>query len=133
MFRIESKSKTHKPVSGRRYRGRQAVKPMVEVLEDRTLLSFNAPLTLPTGANTSAVAVGDFNGDGTQELQPVIGQQPLVAASDGPVSTRGLEALTPPPAQPAVVDADTRPHRMKQHRAEAADAVELDPVLLEAL
>src|SRR5438552_918900 len=44
------------------------VRPRVEVLEDRTLLSFAAPLSVPTGANPTSVAVGDFNGDGKADL-----------------------------------------------------------------
>jgi hypothetical protein len=75
-----------------------------------------------------------FTGARAESPKPVIiGQPALAAARDAAFSSKGLEAWTPPPAQPAVVDADFRPHRRKRDRAEPADAVGLDPVLLEAL
>jgi hypothetical protein len=40
----------------------------LHVLEDRTLPSFSAPVSLPTGVDPQAVAVGDFNGDHAADL-----------------------------------------------------------------
>src|SRR5437879_4028324 len=43
-------------------------KPCLEVLEDRTLLSFITAPTYAAGTNPYSVAVGDFNGDGIPDL-----------------------------------------------------------------
>ena len=40
----------------------------VELLEDRTLPSFLAPVSYPVGGNPQAVAVGDFTGTGIPDL-----------------------------------------------------------------
>ncbi|MCI0464844.1 MAG: FG-GAP-like repeat-containing protein [Gemmataceae bacterium] len=45
-----------------------AFRPRVEVLEDRTLLSFAAALNFNVGANPNAVVVGDLNADGHRDL-----------------------------------------------------------------
>jgi hypothetical protein len=42
--------------------------PLVEVLEDRTLLSFITAPTYTAGPGPQSVAVGDFNGDGIPDL-----------------------------------------------------------------
>jgi hypothetical protein len=82
-------------------------------------------------AERLAVVDSVFSGARTESVNAVaIGQQLPVAARDGSFSTRGLEKLTPPPAQRAVVDVGTRLHRRTQDRAEAADAA-LDLVLLQ--
>src|SRR5437879_4321271 len=43
-------------------------RPLVEGLEDRTLLSFITAPTYAAGPNSDSVAVGDFNGDGIPDL-----------------------------------------------------------------
>src|SRR5207245_2105787 len=43
-------------------------RPLVEVLEDRTLLSFITAPTYAAGHYPDSVAVGDFNGDGHLDL-----------------------------------------------------------------
>jgi hypothetical protein len=43
-------------------------RPQVVVLENRIVPSFLPPATVPAGAYPSRVAVGDFNGDGLQDL-----------------------------------------------------------------
>ena len=42
--------------------------PGLEGLEDRTVLSFIAPVSYSANPSASAVAVGDFNGDGKPDL-----------------------------------------------------------------
>ena len=49
-------------------RGPQPYRPVVEVLEDRVLLTFIAAPTYTVGSHPDAVAVGDFNGDGHLDL-----------------------------------------------------------------
>src|SRR4051812_50187032 len=41
---------------------------MLETLEERTVLSFLPPVTLPVGVNPRAVTVADFNNDGKPDL-----------------------------------------------------------------
>src|SRR2546425_3741899 len=43
-------------------------RPLVEVLEDRTLLSFITAATYAVGSSPISVAVADFNGDGISDL-----------------------------------------------------------------
>src|SRR5947209_6216487 len=43
-------------------------RPVLEVLEDRTLLSFITAPTYAVGSNPQSVAVGDFNGDGIPDV-----------------------------------------------------------------
>src|SRR5438093_1237834 len=43
-------------------------RPLVELLENRTLLSFFPPVNYAAGSGPSCVAVGDFNGDGIPDL-----------------------------------------------------------------
>src|SRR5438034_33972 len=59
------------PSSQRPARGRTSLnsfRPLIEGLEDRTLLSFIAALSYAVGYNPRSVAVGDFNGDGYPDL-----------------------------------------------------------------
>ena len=51
-------------VSPKSYRSRLAF----EDLEGRTMPSFLTPVNIPAGASSAAVVVGDFNGDGKQDL-----------------------------------------------------------------
>jgi hypothetical protein len=51
-----------------RRRGWPRFIPIVEGLENRTLLSFSAPFTLPTDVSPHGLAVADFNGDGNSDL-----------------------------------------------------------------
>ena len=50
----------------------------VEALEDRTLLSFLAPVNYATGANPRSALVGDFNGDGVLDVAVVNGNSNTV-------------------------------------------------------
>jgi hypothetical protein len=45
-----------------------AYHPLVEVLENRTLLSFIAAPTYAAGGSPTSVAAGDFNGDGHPDI-----------------------------------------------------------------
>ena len=47
---------------------RRFLKPRLERLETRCLPGFLAPLAFDTGVSPTAVAVGDFNGDGIPDL-----------------------------------------------------------------
>jgi hypothetical protein len=58
--RFRSRSRPLKPIA-------QCL-PHVEVLEDRTLLSFNAPRSFPVDAWTSNAVAADFTGNGILDL-----------------------------------------------------------------
>ncbi len=64
-----------------------AVHPRVDPLEDRRLLSFSPAVPYPTGNHPFAVAVADFNGDGTPDLavadQSANSMSILLGNSDG--------------------------------------------------
>jgi hypothetical protein len=47
---------------------RPPCRPRLEALEDRTLLSFSQPILSEASVGPTAVAVGDFNGDGNLDL-----------------------------------------------------------------
>ena len=49
-------------------RSRLSFRPRFEDLEGRALPSFLAPVGVPAGASEGAVVVGDFNGDGRQDI-----------------------------------------------------------------
>jgi hypothetical protein len=68
IFRIRSKSQTRKPLTRPRCRPRHQAKPAILTLEDRTLLSFAAPLNLPTGQNAEGIVAADLIGNGIQDL-----------------------------------------------------------------
>src|SRR5262249_50560340 len=56
---------------GRKHRPTAQYRPRLELLEDRTLpsaVSFSAPVSYAVGSYPNAVAVGDFDGDGTPDL-----------------------------------------------------------------
>jgi len=69
-------------------------------LEDRTLLSFNAAHSFPTGSYPASVAVGDFNGDGKPDLVTanVDGNDVsvLLGNGDGTFQTAGYDFDTDP-------------------------------------
>src|SRR5262249_39917311 len=48
--------------------GSDSYRPVIEVLESRTLLSFGPPHSYAAGPAPAAVAVADFNGDGIPDL-----------------------------------------------------------------
>jgi hypothetical protein len=64
MFPIRRKSKTLKPLRD----ARRPWVPVVQVLEDRTLLSFNAPLSLPAGQFPQGITAVDLTGNHIQDL-----------------------------------------------------------------
>src|SRR4051812_9371591 len=45
--------------------------PMLEDLENRTVLSFLAPTSYAVGSNPAGVTVGNFNGDGNADIAVV--------------------------------------------------------------
>jgi hypothetical protein len=60
---------TWKSLQGKLRRGRSfRYRPVLMILEDRTLLSFIAGRSFAAGAGPTSVAVGDFNGDGIPDL-----------------------------------------------------------------
>src|SRR5215472_1474075 len=64
-------NRSRKPLV-RRHRTRSpGFRPSVDVLEDRTVPSFFTPPTYAVGFTPVAKAVGDFNGDGKQDLAVV--------------------------------------------------------------
>jgi streptogramin lyase len=85
--------------------------------------------TRPAAARSAAVDAL-FIGTRAASLPGVIDQKPLLAASDGTVSSRDLEALTPPPAQPGVVDFAILPNLHDGHRAVPADVAGLADALV---
>src|SRR5438128_141413 len=63
-------------------------RPLIETLEDRTLLSFIAAPTYAAGGYAESVAVGDFNGDAIPDLAVANGVYPahvsvLLGKGDG--------------------------------------------------
>ena len=85
MLRISKKSKVRKAVATPEAH-RLRTRPRVESLEARTLLSFNAPLTLPTNVSPEGVAAAQLTGSGNQDL--VVANQGF---SDG--TFRGVSIL----------------------------------------
>src|SRR5215471_9093778 len=61
-------SRVRKPVVGKRRARPARVRPHLEILEDRTVLSFFTSPAFAVGATPVAEAVGDFNGDGKLDL-----------------------------------------------------------------
>jgi hypothetical protein len=81
-------AKQLKPLSlpGGRRPPRRRFEPSIESLEDRTLLSFNAPLTLPTGIDPHGLAAANLTRSGNLDL--VVANKGF---SDG--TFRGLSVL----------------------------------------
>ena len=77
----------HGPVI-RRHDRRHLRKPVLEVLEDRTLLSFIVPALYPTDAGPVAVAVADLRHDGIQDVVTANRQANTVSAEKGRGSFR---------------------------------------------
>jgi hypothetical protein len=50
------------------WRGQLRARPTIQILEDRTLLSFNAPLTLPTDVSPEGLVAADLTGNGILDL-----------------------------------------------------------------
>ena len=58
-------------------------RPLVGLLEDRTLLSFLPPVSYGVDSTPRFVAVGDFNGDGNQDLAVGNGNDVSVLLGNG--------------------------------------------------
>jgi hypothetical protein len=67
LSRLHRSLKRSRPLS----RSAQQRTLTLEALEDRTVLSFLPPVTLPVGVNPRAVTVADFNNDGKPDLAVV--------------------------------------------------------------
>jgi hypothetical protein len=112
---------------------RESLKPVVD--RQLTAAHVDAVFTsampeLTAQAERLAAVDAGFPGAHAGAGESVVSRpQAPVAANAGAFSTRDLEALTPPPAQPAVIDADTLPHQRKQDSAEAADTAGLTDLL----
>jgi FG-GAP-like repeat len=63
-----SKGKRRKSGKRGRTSGRR---PRIEQLEDRAMMTFLVPSTLPVGTSTGGVAVGDYNADGKADMAVV--------------------------------------------------------------
>src|SRR5262249_46494428 len=61
-------------------------KMTLEALEDRTVLSFAAPVTFPVGVNPRAVTVADFNKEGKPDLAVMEQAQSSTSTSQGSLS-----------------------------------------------
>jgi hypothetical protein len=64
-------------------RRRSPRKPLVEALEDRTLLSFSPAVNYPVAVNPVDMVSGDFNGDGKTDLLTINATQVSVRAGNG--------------------------------------------------
>ncbi len=58
-------------------------RPQLEMLEDRTVLSFLSPVSYAAGVAPTAVSVGDLNGDGHQDIVTVNGPAGAVSVLMG--------------------------------------------------
>jgi FG-GAP-like repeat/RTX calcium-binding nonapeptide repeat (4 copies) len=65
------------------HRRRTTRKPLVEALEDRTLLNFSPAVNYPVTANPLDMVVGDFNGDGKADLVTINATQVSVLPGNG--------------------------------------------------
>ena len=80
LSRLHRSLKKSRPLS----RSAQQRKLTLEALENRTVLSFVPPVTLPVGVQPRAVTVADFNNDGKPDLA-VVNQGPS-STSQGSLS-----------------------------------------------
>jgi hypothetical protein len=74
---------TAPPAKTGRRRRRTTRKPLVEVLEDRTLLNFSPAVNYPVAANPLDAVVGDFNCDGKADLVTINDTQVSVLPGNG--------------------------------------------------
>jgi hypothetical protein len=99
-----------------RVRGRQlahsrtqnSFRPVVELLEERNLLSFLPPVNYPAGPGPATVAVGDFNNDGSVDLATAnFGDTSVsVLLNNGDGTFRPGSTLTVGPSPAMVLAAD---------------------------
>src|SRR5262245_21072752 len=96
-----SLGKGHRPRSG-------FSRPRVQVLEDRPLPSVSTAANYPAGPNPTSVAVGDFNGDGIQDVAVANNGSDTVGVflgnGDGSFQPKTDSAAGPAPASLAVGD-----------------------------
>ena len=52
-------------------KGENRFRPMMQILEEREVPAFLTPVSYSTGANPAGIAVGDFNGDGRDDMAVV--------------------------------------------------------------
>ncbi len=77
-------------------RSRFRVRPLLDVLEDRCLLSFGSPWLSNTGASNAAVAVGDVTGDGMADLVTATTAGGItIAPGNGDGSFGTLQSIAP--------------------------------------
>jgi hypothetical protein len=71
VFRSPWSGSRHFQNEGGRPRHLQRWIPTLELLEDRTVPSFLAPVNYYIGPSAGRLTVGDFNGDGLADLVPL--------------------------------------------------------------
>src|SRR5205085_1187753 len=136
LCRLTRQHDTHCGQSSPRLPGRcsslNTYQPLVEVLEDRTLLSFLPPVNYAAGAHPTFVAVGDFNGDGTPDLvvanygsyfSPGDTVSVLLSNGDGSFQSAGTFPAGSRPSSVAVGDFDGDGHLDLAVANEANDTV----------
>ncbi len=77
-----------------RRRGRTTRKPLVEALEDRTLLNFSPAVNYPVAASPLDTVVGDFNGDGKADLVTLNATQVSVLPGNGDGTFGAAQTIT---------------------------------------
>src|SRR5262249_31400942 len=75
-------------------RRRTTRKPLVEALEDRTVLNFSPAVNYPLAASALDTVEGDFNGDGKADLVTVDFGQASVLAGNGDGTFGAAQTIT---------------------------------------